>query len=154
MELFCSLYDDKYARDAGHWRSRLSPTKQRGYSSRMRTRSCSALRLHQSRTMRSKCCCRQPSLILTTQARHTGLATFTSNLLTVAQFSGHTGTTMKKTWNNSWNKCGTEQAGTGSNMGDQGIAKSLRSKDGLVFFSAHNRKVEGSNPSPATNLCN
>jgi len=22
MELFCSLCDDKYARDAGHWRSR------------------------------------------------------------------------------------------------------------------------------------
>jgi hypothetical protein len=33
---------------------------------------------------------------------------------------------------------------------DHPIDKSLRSKDGLLFFSAHNPKVGGSNPPPAT----
>jgi hypothetical protein len=57
----------------------------------------------------------------------------------------------RKTWSKSWNKRGTEQVGTGSNTGYEGPAKSLRSKDGLSFFSAHNPKVGGSNPPPATN---
>jgi len=38
------------------------------------------------------------------------------------------------------------------NQVDQHIRKSLRSKDGLVFYPAHNPKVVSSNLTPATNF--
>ena len=59
-----------------------------------------------------------------------------------------------KTWNKSWKQV-VEQTWNRTSRnrvesGYQGAAKSLRSKDGLLFFSAHNPKVGGSNPPPAT----
>ena len=49
------------------------------------------------------------------------------------------------------NKLGTNYRRTPVNQVDQHMRKSLRSKDGLVFYPAHNPKVVSSNLTPATN---
>jgi hypothetical protein len=55
-------------------------------------------------------------------------------------------------WEQIENKLGTKYRRTPVNQVDQHIRKSLRSKDGLVFYPAHNPKVVSSNLTPATNL--
>jgi hypothetical protein len=55
-----------------------------------------------------------------------------------------------QTGNNTKNKSGTEHPGIGSNMVQQHQAKSLRGKDGLFLYPAHNPKVASSNLAPAT----
>jgi hypothetical protein len=52
------------------------------------------------------------------------------------------------------NKSGTNYRRTAVNQVDQHIGKSLRGKDGLVFYPAHNPKVVSSNLTPATNFEN
>ncbi len=52
--------------------------------------------------------------------------------------------------NRSKNKLRTEHPGTGCKTVKQGACKSLRSKDGPLVCWAHNPKVAGSNPAPAT----
>ena len=54
--------------------------------------------------------------------------------------------------NRSKNKLRTEYPGTGWKTVKQGACKSLRGKDGPLIYWAHNPKVAGSNPAPATNL--
>jgi hypothetical protein len=53
-------------------------------------------------------------------------------------------------WEQIENKLGTNYRRTPVNQADQHIRKSLRSKDGLVFYPAHNPKVVSSNLTPAT----
>src|SRR5215467_6264147 len=55
-----------------------------------------------------------------------------------------------QTWNRSWNKCGTKHDRTACKTVDQQESKSLRGKDGRALILAHNPKVGGSNPPPAT----
>jgi len=53
---------------------------------------------------------------------------------------------VEQTWNRIWRNW-VKQV-------QQQTAKSLRGKDGQMFVPAHNPKVGGSNPPPATNTCN
>src|SRR5579872_2523867 len=56
----------------------------------------------------------------------------------------------EQTANRSGNKRRTEYPKTGYKCINQGARKSLKGKGGHVFVMAHNPKVGGSNPSPAT----
>src|SRR5437763_10960717 len=56
----------------------------------------------------------------------------------------------RRTWNTSWNNCGTEYGKTRCKTVEYPVTKSLKGKDGWMFVSAHNPKVGGSNPPPAT----
>jgi hypothetical protein len=55
-----------------------------------------------------------------------------------------------KNWEQIENKSGTNYRRTPVNQVYQHVRKSLRSKDGLVFYPAHNPKVVSSNLTPAT----
>jgi hypothetical protein len=57
----------------------------------------------------------------------------------------------RQNWEQIENKLGTNYRRTPVNQVDQHIRKSLRNKDGLVFYPAHNPKVVSSNLTPATN---
>jgi hypothetical protein len=57
-------------------------------------------------------------------------------------------------WEQIENKLGTNYRRTPVNQVDQHLRKSLKSKDGLAFYPAHNPKVVSSNLTPATNLRN
>ena len=76
----------------------------------------------------------------------------TEMLQGVPKFLSHSRGSCQILGNNSGNKLGTEHPGRGSNSVQHGARKSLRGKDGLVDFTAHNPEVAGSNPAPATKI--